>query len=71
MMTLPVEKLLSEIRVTCLVMLRILKKTAAAIDEEEFFHTSDIVQLNGDGSLNIIDRRDNMIKLASVAYVPP
>lgn len=47
------------------------EKTKAAIDDEGFLHTNDIVQLNDDGTLTIIDRRDNMMKLASAAYIPP
>lgn len=47
------------------------EKTKAALDDEAFLHTSDLVQLNDDGTLTIIDRRDNMLKLADAAYVPP
>ena len=46
------------------------ERTAAAIDEEKFLHTNDIVKLNDDGSLTVIDRRDNMLKVASSAYIP-
>ena len=47
------------------------EKTAAAIDEEGFLHSNDIGRLNDDGTLTIIDRRDNMFKTAVAAYVPP
>ena len=47
------------------------EKTAAALDDEGFLHTSDIVQLEDDGTLTLVDRRDNMMKLASAAYIPP
>lgn len=46
------------------------EKTAAAIDEEGFLHTNDIVRLNDDGTLTVIDRRDNMMKTACAAYIP-
>ena len=47
------------------------EKTAATVDEEGFLHSNDIVRLNDDGTLTIIDRRDNMFKTAGATYVPP
>ena len=47
------------------------EKTAAAVDDEGFLHTNDIVKLNDDGTLTIVDRRDNMFKTSGATYVPP
>lgn len=47
------------------------EKTAETIDDELFVHTSDLAQLNDDGTLTLIDRRDNMMKLGNAAYIPP
>lgn len=45
--------------------------TAAAIDSDGFFATGDIGRWNADGSLQIIDRKKNLFKLAQGEYVSP
>lgn len=45
--------------------------TAAAIDSDGFFATGDIGRWNSDGSLQIIDRKKNLFKLAQGEYVSP
>lgn len=47
------------------------EKTAAMVDEELYIHSNDIVRLEDDGTLTIIDRRDNMIKTTGATFVPP
>ncbi len=45
--------------------------TAAAIDDEGWFHTGDIGEFDDDGFLRITDRRDNLFKLSTGRYVTP
>lgn len=47
------------------------KATAAAIDADGFFSTGDIGRWNEDGTLQIIDRKKNLFKLAQGEYVSP
>lgn len=46
------------------------EKTRELIDEDGWMHTNDVAQLNPDGSLSLVDRKDNMVKLANAKYVP-
>ncbi|ELP90671.1 4-coumarate--CoA ligase, putative [Entamoeba invadens IP1] len=43
--------------------------TKASYTEDGFFVTGDIVKMNVDGSISIIDRRSNLIKLAQGEFV--
>lgn len=46
------------------------EKTKQLIDENGWMHTNDVAQVNPDGSISLVDRKDNMIKLANAKYVP-
>ncbi|KAL7719084.1 Long-chain-fatty-acid CoA ligase [Entamoeba marina] len=43
--------------------------TSASYTDDNFFMTGDIVRLNTDGSVSIIDRKSNLIKLAQGEFV--
>jgi long-chain acyl-CoA synthetase len=45
------------------------EKTKADFREDGWFHTGDIGQINPDGSLSVIDRKKNLIKLDTGEYV--
>lgn len=44
-------------------------KTKMFFDEDGFFHTGDIGQYASDGSLQIVDRKKNLVKLKGGEYV--
>jgi len=44
-------------------------KTKEDFDEDGFFHTGDIGQFSEDGSLQIVDRKKNLIKLKGGEYI--
>ena len=46
------------------------EKTKALIDEDGWMHTNDVAQVNPNGSISLVDRKDNMLKLANAKYVP-
>jgi len=45
------------------------KKTAEDFDSEGWFHTGDVAQVNVDGTLSIIDRKKNLVKLSHGEYI--
>ena len=47
------------------------EKTAQVFDEEGWFHTGDIGELDEDGFLKITDRKKEMFKLSTGKYVAP
>ena len=46
------------------------EKTKELIDEDGWLHTNDVAQLNPDGSISLIDRKDNMLRTVNATYVP-
>jgi long-chain acyl-CoA synthetase len=45
--------------------------TEAAIEPDGFFHTGDVGRLDEDGYFYFIDRKENLVRLASGRVVPP
>jgi long-chain acyl-CoA synthetase len=45
--------------------------TEAVIDPDGFFHTGDVGRLDEDGYFYFIDRKENLIRLASGRIIPP
>ncbi len=45
--------------------------TAEAVDRDGWFHTGDIGQWNLNGTLSVIDRKKNLLKLSQGEYVSP
>lgn len=44
--------------------------TSQAFDEDGWFHTGDIGELKGNGSVSLTDREDSVITLSTGANVP-
>ncbi len=47
------------------------KETAEAIDENGFFHTGDIAEIDSEGFIRIVDRKKEIIVLSNGKKVPP
>jgi long-chain acyl-CoA synthetase len=50
---------------------RLPKETAEAIDEDGFFHTGDIAEIDAEGFIRIVDRKKEIIVLSNGKKVPP
>jgi len=46
-------------------------QTASVLDADGWFHTGDIGEVRGDGSLRLVDRKKALFKLAQGEYVSP
>lgn len=46
------------------------EKTKELIDEDGWLHSNDVGQLNPDGSITLIDRKDNLLRTSNGTYVP-